>query len=294
MQKWYTVYEEAMRVPLMLACAGEKYKWLDEMPAVIDTPSCSVDLLPTLLALASIDQDEVLQCLERTHTHAPRHLPGRDWSASREHVDSSALLMVEDDIFRGESQYNMVANVVPWLYPFRWLMAYETVRGPTAIHCLVFLLCDDISGESELWKYAEYYDNDTQGNAARGAQGRALEYELYNLKRDPLEVRNLLHTTTGNPRECMNVDAESIRRARETGAERLREAIGALHAAGGGTLPAHRPAVISSKPWSVLLDEFNWQVNIALLGVVMASLVALIVLVLVLNGVLRHLILAVV
>jgi choline-sulfatase len=73
-QKWYTAYEEAIRVPLII--------WNPTLfpgPRSIDTLTSHVDLLPTLLGLACLDPNQLRQELERSHSDA-LSLVGRDLS----------------------------------------------------------------------------------------------------------------------------------------------------------------------------------------------------------------------
>ena len=75
-QKWYQLYDEAIRVPFTVARVGAQ-----PTPAgtVDRTPTSHVDLLPTLLGLAGANESELAESLKATHTEV-HPLPGRDLS----------------------------------------------------------------------------------------------------------------------------------------------------------------------------------------------------------------------
>jgi choline-sulfatase len=59
-QKWYTAYEEAIRVPLIIW-----NKKLFPNPRSIENLTSHIDLLPTLLGLAGISPEPIRQTLAK-------------------------------------------------------------------------------------------------------------------------------------------------------------------------------------------------------------------------------------
>ena len=64
-QKWYTAYDEAIRVPLIVYS-----RTLFPNPQSVDSLTIHVDLLPTLLGLAGIDPEPIRQQLAQDHSDA--------------------------------------------------------------------------------------------------------------------------------------------------------------------------------------------------------------------------------
>ena len=54
-QKWFNLYDEATRVPFVIARIGER----STKPRVVSAPTSHVDLVPTLLAAAGLDIEAV-------------------------------------------------------------------------------------------------------------------------------------------------------------------------------------------------------------------------------------------
>src|SRR5690606_11970175 len=73
-QKWYTAYDEALHVPLIVSHP----KWRDNPPST-DMLTSHVDILPTLLGLAGLDGEALRQRIENDFTDA-RPLVGKDIS----------------------------------------------------------------------------------------------------------------------------------------------------------------------------------------------------------------------
>src|SRR5262249_9211735 len=71
-QKWYTAYDEAIRVPLIIY-----NRKLFPAPRQVDSLTSHIDLLPTLLGLAGIDPEPIRQQLAQNHSDA-LPLVGRD------------------------------------------------------------------------------------------------------------------------------------------------------------------------------------------------------------------------
>jgi choline-sulfatase len=204
-QKWYTAYEEVIHVPLIIS-----NPYLFPQPRSVDTLTSHVDLLPTLLGLAGLDQEKLREQLARNHTDA-QPLVGRDLSplilseVSPDAMEEAPIyFMTDDDPSRGLDQDNWTG------------IPYNSVVQPNHIETVIARLSD-----GKLWKYSRYFDNpqfwsdpetppsDTVVMPPREplptAEGTyTLEYtvtvkespvpdefEMYNLTDDPLEQTNL-------------------------------------------------------------------------------------------------------
>jgi choline-sulfatase len=204
-QKWYMAYEEAIRVPLVIAHPSLKGG------TRIALPTSHIDLAPTLLGLAGLDAEELRGSFESKFSDAVP-LVGRDLSGLiRGEKDASALaqpvyFMTDDDPSRGLDQKNFIG------------IAYDSVIQPNHLEAVIA----EIDGG--LWKFARYFDNprywsdpgtpgddgvkdvvlklhgrekDDDGTRRRLYEqqvktGQAPdEFEMYNLSNDPLELANL-------------------------------------------------------------------------------------------------------
>jgi len=172
-QKWHNAYDEAWRVPLLVAGPGIT------AGHGLDTPSSHVDLLPTMLGLAGLDAAELTRRLAATHTEA-QPLVGRDLSSvlrGEAPVDDAPIyLMSEDEVSEGLDQASVLG------------IKYEAVEEPAKVEAVIARL--DPGGP--LWKLARYYEHSWIGDGDRPRRERA-ELELYNLDEDPTEAVNLAH-----------------------------------------------------------------------------------------------------
>jgi len=62
-QKWFTLYDEATRVPFSIARVGAN---ATTGAAIEGAPTSHVDIVPTLLAAAGIDERSLVTCCELT------------------------------------------------------------------------------------------------------------------------------------------------------------------------------------------------------------------------------------
>jgi len=186
-QKWCNAFDEATRVPLLVAGPG-----IDPTPGGVTIPTSHVDLIPTLLGLAGIDPAQATAGVAAHHSEV-QPLPGRDLSGVlRGHVDPSSLaspiyFMTEDDVTRGLTQVNILTGA-----PF------DPVAPPVNIESVITSLPTGDDGSTELWKFNRYYERLDEWYADRGVApnpflGPAAEpaFELHNLTADPEERTNL-------------------------------------------------------------------------------------------------------
>ncbi|RDU96514.1 sulfatase-like hydrolase/transferase [Trinickia dinghuensis] len=219
-QKWYTAYDEAIRVPLIVY-----NRTLFPNPRTVDSLTSHVDLLPTLLGLAGIDPEPLRKLLADDHSDA-LPLVGRNLAplvlgeAAPASVNDPLYFMTDDDPSRGLNQDNWTG------------IGYNSVVQPNHLETVIVRLAD-----GKVWKYTHYFDNpqfwstpgkpgDTgDSNSAKvedvvlrqvaktpdppaypgadvGPQAipytvtvkstpRNDEYEMYNVTDDPMELANL-------------------------------------------------------------------------------------------------------
>jgi len=210
-QKWYTAYDEALRVPLIMANPQ-----LFPQEQAVHTLTSHVDLLPTLLGLAGLNAEHLRQVLMQDYSDA-LPLVGRDLSplvlgeVTPESVNDPLYFMTDDDPSRGLNQDNWTG------------IAYNSVVQPNHIETVITRLDDN-----KIWKYSRYFDNpqfwSSPGDPGdSGVEDVVLEedgphpeqdgtytvpcrltvkhtpladqFEMYNVSDDPMELTNLY----GNP-----------------------------------------------------------------------------------------------
>ena len=214
-QKWYMAYEEALRVPLVVALPG------GNEARRIAIPTSHIDIVPTILGLAGIDREATRKAIAPSFTDA-LPLVGRDLSAAirgDEAPDKLAepiYFMTDDDPSRGLDQKNFIG------------ITYDSVAQPNHVETVIATL------NGEVWKYSRYFDHprywsapgtpgsdgvrdvvatpkgregDEEGNSRRIFEERvktkpvADEYEMYNVTTDPMELENLAGKAEWKERE---------------------------------------------------------------------------------------------
>ncbi len=228
-QKWYTAYEEAIRVPLII--------WNTKLfpsPRQIETLTSHVDLLPTLLGLAGISPERTRQTLAQDHSDA-LPLVGRNLSplllgqVDPATINDPIYFMTDDDPSRGLNQNNWTG------------IAYNSVIQPNHLESVIARL-PSRSGVPKIWKYTRYFDNpqfwSTPGTPndpsdpnypnvedvtslqkvptppADGTYELPFqvavkhtplpdEFEMYNVSDDPMELHNLYRTRNPLPEQAV-------------------------------------------------------------------------------------------
>jgi arylsulfatase A-like enzyme len=198
-QKWFNLFEETVRVPLFVS--GPK-----RSAASYEEPTSHVDLVPTLMSLAGIDEAQV--ALELAATHSEVHpLPGRDLTGvisggAERSVGEPVYFVTRDNILEGADTDPLVKRAGGRL---RKLM-------PTRIEQLSFV-ATNLEGivvrlgstAGDIWKVIRVFDdpNTWSEPGVRNVVPRffnadevrtvafADQWELYNLTDDPAEERNL-------------------------------------------------------------------------------------------------------
>ena len=223
-QKWFNLYEEGTRVPFTIVRTGAE---ATSAARISHTPTSHVDLIPTLLAAAGIDQAKISAELALSFTEV-HPLPGRDLtpmfssstdsaspgsastdSASTELAEPShaVYLMTRDNVLEGDSSASGFA---------RRLGIEESARGPLAISVPAYVGAnfegivttvteqECSGGAGQIWKLVRSFDDPTTWTtpgvrqlSASGPGGPtyrtdplADQWELYNLDADPIEALN--------------------------------------------------------------------------------------------------------
>jgi len=231
-QKWFNLYDEATRVPLSIARIGDGAT----TAAVIDrAPTSHVDLVPTLLAAAGIDEVMAAEVL-RSEFSEVHDLPGTNLMPVVDHPDAAdgdrrVYLLTRDNMPEGDSGASAVA---------RRLGRIEKTPAPLRIQVpahvaanfegLVTRVPDDAAtgGAGHLWKLVRSFDDpDTwtepgvrhlasTGPAGPEYRDSALpdQWELYDLDADPTEAVNRCNDPAAAPVFARLRDELAAERAR--------------------------------------------------------------------------------
>lgn len=210
-QKWYNAYEETIHVPFII-----------HNPRLFRERCCTelltshVDVLPTILGLANIDEEKTLEILKKDHTEA-RSLVGRNlipliFGSGKAMKQEPIYFSTDDNVTKGLHQVNLFGN------------SYTSVISPNNVETVIAYLNTGKDGKYEKWKLSRYYDN-KQFWTSPGILDRNLiktvnkksnsisyfsvkkepdetEYEMYNVTKDPLEILNLANNSQQNTQEA--------------------------------------------------------------------------------------------
>ncbi len=188
-QKWYNAYEETLHVPFIISNPK-----LFDGQSHCDALSSHVDIIPTLMGLADIDQKTAAASLQPSHSEV-RPLVGADLSelvrSSGQAGNSDEVLyfMTDDEVSEGLTDVNPRGN------------PYTPITEPSHLETVITHMPDE-NGERQLWKYTRYFSNPRFWSSPSNPdqafspqpEGGPAEFELYNLTADPLEKINLAGT----------------------------------------------------------------------------------------------------
>ena len=197
-QKWFNLYDEATRVPFVIARIGGGATSSREVTA----PTSHVDLLPTLLAAAGVDVDAAADSLAESFSEV-HPLPGQNLmpvvDGDPADDERPIYIMTRDNILEGDSGASAVA---------RRLRRTSNPPGPLRIRVPAHV-ASNFEGlvlrvDDQLWKLVRTFDDPATWTepgvrhlAANGLGGEAYrmsplddQWELYNLTTDPIEARN--------------------------------------------------------------------------------------------------------
>jgi arylsulfatase A-like enzyme len=199
-QKWFNLYDEATRVPFVVARVGSR----PTTASVIESaPTSHIDVVPTLLSAAGIDAGVVADEFTRRFTEV-HPLPGRDLmpvidGAGHLPPDRAVYLMTRDNILEGDTGASPAARVLGLADAPPDNMRIS-VPADTAASFEAIVVAD----EGRVWKLVRTFDDPATWTepgvrhlAASGAGGDryreqplADEWELYDLMDDPIEAVN--------------------------------------------------------------------------------------------------------
>lgn len=203
-QKWFNLYDEATRVPFVIARIGDKATG----PRTVTAPTSHVDLVPTLLAAAGVDVTATAATLAESFSEV-HPLPGRDLmpvvDGAAADEDRAIYLMTRDNVLEGDTgasasarQLGITANPPA---PLRINLPAHVAAN---FEGLVVRVHDVAAGAGHLWKLVRCFDDPATWTepgirhlAATGAGGPDYrtdplddQWELYDLTADPTESVN--------------------------------------------------------------------------------------------------------
>ncbi len=215
-QKWYTAYDEAIRVPLIV--------WNSRLfptPRTINNLTSHVDLLPTLLGLAGLSQSSLLQAVAQDHSDA-LPLVGRDLSplilghVDPASVDAPLYFMTDDDPSRGLNQDNWTG------------IGVDSVIQPNHIETVIATL------NGNVWKLSRYFDNSqfwsspgaiaspgTKDVVALQQDQTPIQEGTYTLpytvtvKRTPVLEQHEMYNVSADPMELNNLFGDGVHTAQQ-------------------------------------------------------------------------------
>jgi arylsulfatase A-like enzyme/putative intracellular protease/amidase len=210
-QKWFTLYDEATRVPFSIARIGAE---ATSGAVVADAPTSHVDLVPTLLAAAGIDEAIAAEALRESFSEV-HPLPGRNLMPVVDGVESAdadraVYLMTRDNMLEGDTGASGVARRLGRTdKPPAPLRIQVPAHVGSNFEGLVVRVTDDDAdgGAGHLWKLVRTFDDPATWTgpgvrhlAASGPAGEEYrtqpvpdQWELYDLDVDPSEAVNRWH-----------------------------------------------------------------------------------------------------
>ena len=205
-QKWFNLYDEASRVPFVIARVGAGATG----SRVVSAPTSHVDLVPTLLGAADIDVEVVADTLSESffEVHA---LPGHDLMPVVDGAPAdegrAVYLMTRDNVLEGDTGASAAARGIGLItnppLPLRIKVPAHVASNFEGL--VVRVEDEDASlGAGHLWKLVRTFDDPATWTepgvrhlATTGLGGDAYrtdplddQWELYDLTADPVEVEN--------------------------------------------------------------------------------------------------------
>jgi arylsulfatase A-like enzyme len=197
-QKWFNLYDEATRVPLVIARIGGQ----NTDARVVGAPTSHVDLVPTLLAAAGVDVDAVAETLRGSFSEV-HPLPGRNLMPVVDGApvddDRAVYLMTRDNMLEGDSGASGLGRrLKQTTNPPAPLRIRIPAHTPANFEAVV------VRVDGSLWKLVRSFDDPSTWTepgvrqlAANGLGGEVYrtsplddQWELYDLSSDPDEAEN--------------------------------------------------------------------------------------------------------
>ncbi|MCQ4361689.1 sulfatase-like hydrolase/transferase [Mycobacterium gordonae] len=203
-QKWFNLYDEATRVPFVIARIGR-----DATQArTVAAPTSHVDLVPTLLGATGVDVDAVATELAESFSEV-HPLPGRDLmpvvDGAPADEDRGVYLMTRDNVLEGDTGASALSRQLGRdVNPPAPLRIKLPAHVASNFEGLVVRVADEDGGSGHLWKLVRTFDDPATWTepgvrhlAANGIGGEAYrtdpvddQWELYDLTADPVEAQN--------------------------------------------------------------------------------------------------------
>ena len=206
-QKWFNLYDEATRVPFTIARIGSQ---ATEARRVDDAATSHVDLVPTLLGAASIDQEATAYELRASFSEV-HPLPGRDLmpvvDGAAADVGRAVYLMTRDNMLEGDTGASGLARRIGRAdrppAPLRIRVPSHVAANFEGLVARVGE-ADAAGGHGHLWKVVCTFDDpatwtepgvrhlaDTgPGGPTHRTEPLPDQWELYDLDADPVEAHN--------------------------------------------------------------------------------------------------------
>ncbi|MBU8830539.1 sulfatase-like hydrolase/transferase [Mycolicibacterium goodii] len=205
-QKWFNLYDEATRVPFVIARIGSE----PTTARTVDAPTSHVDLVPTLLGAAGVDVGAAVLALRESFSEV-HPLPGRDLmpvvSGAPADEHRPIYLMTRDNVLEGDTGASGAARQLGRdVKPPAPLRIKVPAHVAANFEGLVVRVddADARGGAGHLWKLVRTFDDPSTWTepgvrhlAADGLGGDVYrsnplddQWELYDLTADPVEAVN--------------------------------------------------------------------------------------------------------
>ncbi|ABM15051.1 sulfatase-like hydrolase/transferase [Mycolicibacterium vanbaalenii] len=205
-QKWFNLYDEATRVPFVIARVGAR----PTTARTVTAPTSHVDLVPTLLSAAGVDVDAAATVLAESFSEV-HPLPGSDLMPVVDGAPADdhrcVYLMTRDNVLEGDTGASGLARALKLTSkvpaPLRIRIPAHTAAN---FEGLVIRVDEDAApgGRGHLWKLVRSFDDPgtwtepgVRHLAADGIGGPMYrtdplddQWELYDLTDDPVEQHN--------------------------------------------------------------------------------------------------------
>jgi len=204
-QKWFNLYDEATRVPFTIVRTGEQ---VTAARTVDDAPTSHIDLVPTLLSAAGIDQGAVGEQLGSSFSEL-HPLPGYDLmpviDGDTADADRTVYAITRDNMPEGDSGASGVARRLGRIDkqppPLRIQVPAHVAAN---FESIVGRVDQSDGGDGHLWKLVRSFDDPATWTepgvrqlAGSGPAGEVFrleplpdQWELYDLDADPVEAHN--------------------------------------------------------------------------------------------------------
>ncbi|QUR66779.1 sulfatase-like hydrolase/transferase [Mycobacterium spongiae] len=205
-QKWFNLYDEATRVPFVVARIGDNAT----EPRSISAPTSHIDVVPTLLGAAGIDVDVVAASLAESFSEV-HPLPGRDLmpvvDGASPDEGRAVYLITRDNVLEGDTGASGLARQLGrTVNPPAPLRIKVPAHVAANFEGLVVRVdnADAVGGAGHLWKLVRTFDDPgtwtepgVRHLATNGIGGEVYrtdplddQWELYDLTADPIEADN--------------------------------------------------------------------------------------------------------